>query len=399
MIIFHRLGPYHVARLRAAAVGGKTICIELSSATDSYAWDQVECDVPRFTCLKNEPSRSVSFMRISQKVGQLLRRFQPRCVAINGWWDNGAVAALEWCNLENVPAIVMSETQATDAKRGGLKEAVKRSLVSGFSAGLVGGQTHDDYLQQLGMPKEQIFRGYDCVDNDFFKQECARLRKTGSELRQELGLPKPFFLASARFIAKKNFVRFVEAYAHYRKAVEEPWDLVLLGDGEERGEIERVIKQETISEFVHLPGFLQVNQIPAYYALAEAFVHPSTHEQWGLVINEAMACGLPVLASAECGSTREMIRHGENGIVFDPFDLYDMMTWLVRIHQDPEGALRLGQAGEKTVQQYGPDQFREGIWKAVEAAERVGPKPIGWGLRGMETLYRLRGAIPGGQVS
>ncbi len=388
-----------MARLHAAAQGGETICIELSSSTDSYAWDKVHCSVPRFTCLQNEPSRNVSYMRISQKVGQLIRRFNPRCVAINGWWDNGAIAALEHCNISKIPAVVMSESQSTDGKRNAFKEAIKRSIVSGFSAGLVGGKSHAQYLAHLGMPKKAIFRGYDCVDNDFFETECARLRKNSAELRLDLNLPKPFFLASARFIAKKNFVRFVEAYAHYRKAVDEPWDLVLLGDGEERTEIEGVIARYEISSAVHLPGFLQLHQLTSYYALAEAFVLPSTHEQWGLVLNEAMACGLPVLASSECGSTREMIRNNENGLVFDPFDLYQMMDCLVRIHKEPEQAIRMGQEGQKTVQQFGPKQFKTGIWKAVEAAEHTGPKPISWGLRGMENLYRLRGNIPGKQIT
>lgn len=399
VILFHRLGPYHVARLRAAARGGETVCLELSTSTDDYAWDEVACEVPRVKCFENEQSRSVSFSRMRKRIGELLTELNPRCVAINGWWDNGAVAALSWCCRNRVPAIVMSETQATDGERRGFKERVKASIVSCFSAGLVGGKTHGTYLHKLGMIKEQIFRGYDCVDNEFFRSECERLRKSADQLRQELGLPRPFFLASARFIAKKNFLRLVSAYAEYRRTVSDPWELVILGDGEERPKIEELIEREQLGTVVHLPGFLQVNQIPSYYALAEAFIHPSTHEQWGLVINEAMACGLPVLASSECGSTREMIKHGENGLVFDPLDVKSICAALVELHRDPKEALRLGIEGEKTIQLYGPEQFCSGIWNAVEAAERFGAKPLSLGLRGMELVLSMSRKIPGKTVS
>ncbi len=120
---------------------------------------------------------------------------------------------------------------------------MKRRLVGLYSAALVGGSRHADYLVQLGFPRERIFFGYDAVDNGYFIAETDKVRADGDPVRARLRLPERYFLASARFVEKKNLPRLLEAYARYRALSAEagctPWALVLLGDGEGRAELER----------------------------------------------------------------------------------------------------------------------------------------------------------------
>src|SRR5207244_4064698 len=100
----------------------------------------------------------------------------------------------------------------------------------------------------------------------------------------------------------KNLPRLLEAFAGYRRlAGDAAWELVLLGDGPLRPELVALLKDLELDGHVLLPGFKQYDELPAYYGLAGAFIHASTTEQWGLVVNEAMASGLPVLVSDRCG--------------------------------------------------------------------------------------------------
>src|ERR1041384_6485360 len=158
-----------------------------------------------------------------------------------------------------------------------------------YCAARVGGQHHIDYLVELGMPRERIFTGYDVVDSAYFLRRAGEVRGQKSECRKKFGLPENYFLASARFIEKKNLATLIRAYAAYTQkseAIGNPsWHLVLLGDGPLREALNSQLSTLNLHGQVHLPGFKQYEELPVYYALANVFVHASTSEQWGLVVN------------------------------------------------------------------------------------------------------------------
>ena len=207
-----------------------------------------------------------------------------------------------WCTRKRIPAIVMSDSAEIDEKRRPWREAIKRRIVSLFSAGLVAGGPHRRYLTALGMDNSLIRDGFDAVDNDHFATGAIAARADAKALRAELCLPHPFFLTSCRFVAKKNLFALLAAYRRYRAmAGSSAWDLVLAGDGPLAAELRAVIAGHGLESCIHLPGFCQYEELPRYYGLASAFILPSTTEQWGLVVNEAMAAGLPVLVSTRCG--------------------------------------------------------------------------------------------------
>ena len=106
-------------------------------------------------------------------------------------------------------------------ERSWWKEYLKSRLVKLCAAGLVGGAAHKDYMVQLGMPAERVFLGYDAVDNEYFRTKADEVRSQSSVVRSQLRLPERYFLASARFVEKKNLPRLIEAYARYRTLCED----------------------------------------------------------------------------------------------------------------------------------------------------------------------------------
>ena len=268
----------------------------------------------------------------------------------------------------------MSESQEIDHPRVWWKEAIKRRRVRRFSSALVGGPRHRDYLVRLGMPFDKVALGYNAVDNEAFASRAERARLVPGS-RQVLP-ESPYFLVVSRFVTEKNLPSLVRSYARYRAdaPVDRAWDLVLVGDGPDAGEVERAIAESGHADSIHRPGFLQAEELAPWLAHASAFVHPSLMEPWGLVVNEAAASGLPLLVTDRAGCAETLVPDpsGTTGRRFDPRNELEMtaaMAWIAGLPEADRAAM--GRRAFELVQGWGPGRFAEG---AVEALRLAG----GW---------------------
>ena len=372
-----RIGPYHATRLQAAAGRGDLAVVETRRTDGEYAWDEVSDlgRVPRHTLLSTESGSVGSASDVRRRMFETLDEIHPRSVAVTGWSEPDALAALEWCLRKSVPAILMSESQERDAPRSWWKERLKRAVVGAASAALVGGTPHAEYVAKLGLPAERVVPGYDVVDNDWFARGADAARRHGPELRAALGLPEKFFLASNRFIEKKNLERLLEGFARYRqKTGPAGWDLVLLGSGPLEGRLRARGVELSLGSSVRFAGFQQYGALPQFYGLAGAFVHASTTEQWGLVVNEAMAAGLPVLVSEACGCAPDLVQKGRNGFQFDPLDVEGIAETLQIVADDPRRCRDLGEESRRIIADWSPALFGENLWKAMKLAGEAPPR-------------------------
>jgi 1,2-diacylglycerol 3-alpha-glucosyltransferase len=388
-VVFHHIGPYHHARLNAAADRLSVTGIEWS-AKGYDAWGSAATPAryhkvslfPEAT----DPSRGRAELRCA--FWSALEQTNPDVVAVNGWNNFGSLIAANCCLRRGIPIVVMSESSRQDEPRTWWKEAIKRRIVGLYSAALVGGQRHVAYLVELGMPRERVLTGYDVVDNGYFARRTAEIRNSrlrqgyggqaAFELRNKRGLPENYFLASARFIEKKNLPKLVGAYAEYRRQSGENamWDLMLLGDGPLRETLNTQLSTLNLNEHVHLPGFKPYDDLPVYYALAKAFVHASTTEQWGLVVNEAIASGLPVIVSDRCGCVPELING--NGFTFDPTNEHELTARLLEMASlSDEERKRLGDNSYRIAANFAPERFGEGLERAASVAMGIPQKRFG----------------------
>jgi glycosyltransferase involved in cell wall biosynthesis len=298
-------------------------------------------------------------------------------VAVPGWSHPAALAALAWARCRSRAAVLMSDSTAWDEPRLWHKETVKRLIVSRFGAALVAGKAHASYLARLGMEPERIATGYDVVDNTHFARGVELVRAGAVAERARRGLHSGYFLASARFVKKKNLFRLLRAYARYRAAAEaDPWGLVVLGDGPLRTPLEALRAELGLADCVALPGFKQYDELPLYYGLAGAFVHPSTTEQWGLVVNEAMAAGLPVLVSRRCGCAIDLVETGENGFCFDPYDVEELARLLRQVAGGTFDLGDMGRASARIIAAWSPQAFAEGMQTALAVATARPLRPL-----------------------
>lgn len=373
-----RFGPYHIARLEAVQKleqeSMRVVGLEIASSDALYGWRE-ETAPTRFERYVVFPECSyddIPWAKMWQRAYVVLNVLDPDVLAINGYSSADAWVLLAWCRMRGRPAILMSESWAEDAQRDVVTQSIKRLVVGQFAAGLCGGARHRAYLEQLGMDPEQIFAGYDAVDNHYFESEADRTRREPDLVRHLPGLeePGPFFLASSRFIPRKNLDLLLQAYQLYRLLVTRQsgttplWRLVILGDGEMRCRLEAWVRDKGV-EGVTFPGFRQIDELPAYYGLAGAFIHPALREQWGLVVNEAMAAGLPVLVSERCGCAPDLVRPGQNGFTFDPEDARTLSELMFCIASGEIDLVKMGKTSRSLISQWGPENFAQGMVDSV----------------------------------
>lgn len=389
--MFDNFGPYHLARLEAASKKETILGIQVNRKSLDYLWNQTPKESPFESVTLNRTNRILPGRIINQQLKQALERFMPECVLVPGWSRSYSHFCQSWCLKNKVPAVVMSETTEQDLKRSPHKEWVKRQLLRGYSAAFVGGSPHSGYLAKLGMSPARIVQGYDVVDNEYFAFGARKARAETNALRERLGLPKKYFLGSARFISRKNLLGLLEAFALYRSiaapashrngkgGANDPCSLVILGDGPLRPELEKFIESRSLGSYVQLPGFRQYDELPIYYGLAQAFIHSSLSEPWGLVVNEAMASGLPVLVSHKCGCARDLVNPGGNGFTFDPEDPGKLAKLMAKLNSNNACLEAMAAASAKRISAWGPERFAAGVLEcATVAVRKQRPRPSRW---------------------
>jgi 1,2-diacylglycerol 3-alpha-glucosyltransferase len=376
VVIWHRFGPYHLARLAACARIFEVVGIEMSGSDLTYAWKSENGPVPypRHTLYPDVDCNTVDNRLVADRITSQLDELRPAAVAIPSWGSPYSLAALAWCLRTATPAVVMVDSNPEDKPRFGLREWLKRRIVSCFGAGLA---CKPDYLMALGMPSAAIKLGYNVVDNAYFEAGSREARQTGPEARKRHGLARPFFLTVARFVPKKNLSSLIAAYAVYcNGSPSTALDLVILGSGPLKDALQAQVSALGLTGAVHFPGFSQYDTLPEWYGMAQALILPSTVEQWGLVVNEAMATGLPVLISDRCGCASSLVEPAGNGWTFPPHDVGVMAARMQDVAQLPDGGKIFGQRSKEIIAAWSPDRFARELLSATQlaATQRNGPR-------------------------
>ena len=250
----------------------------------------------------------------------------------------------------------MSESNIDDQQRSTLGEGVKRVLVTSlFGSAIVGGRRAASYLEFLGMPADRIARRYDVVDNEYFSRNAVQHRSSLQESSN--GKRKPYFLYVGRLAPKKNVSTLLHAFTSYRKNGG-VWPLVIVGDGPLRDSLRNQSEAHIRTGAIAFTGHKNVEDLPPLYAAAGCFVLPSMVEPWGLVVNEAMASGLPVIVSSHCGCVDDLVYHGSNGFIVDPTSESDLAAALSRVSSmDLAERVQMAERSQEFIAEYSLERW------------------------------------------
>ena len=323
LLVWDRMGDYHVARWRALQRqlgAAQVLAADLAGADNLYGWVPAWEGDPQYRRLSQTPAQQSDVWARVSAFAQVVRTEGITHVALAGYGRAEYVLMALWARLHGCRVTLFAESWYPASSR--LKDVLKGRLVSALAPTFLvsGVRAHRHFTQRLGIGANRLAIGYSVVDNTHFAAGANAVKSKT-------------VLCVARFAPEKNLERLVEAFA-LSALPALGYRLQLVGGGPLRPALEALARRYP---WLLLQNWVSYAELPALYGAAEAFVLPSLFEPWGLVVNEALAAGLPVAASTAVGALPDLLGE-ETTFQFDPEDISAMARTLERLVTAPPAA-------------------------------------------------------------
>lgn len=346
LLVWDRAGDYHVARYKAlgALIGVENTFIADLGANDKlYGWKRALAEDPNYVLLSDKPVDKPDFYARVNGLKAFVEKHGITHVGVAGYGRLEYIFFMYWCKSKGVKVVLFAESWYPSNL---LVDRFKQWLVNGvtdacFVSGLLA-MMH--FAKRLKYPEGKLGLGYSVVDNKHFMP------------RQEATIPKEsVLLCIARFSVEKNLLQLIEAFQSSDLPAK-GWKLRLVGGGPQKGELVQKVSNDAQIELL---DWVAYDELPAVYHAASAFILPSTFEPWGLVVNEAMAAGLPVLMSNACGCHYDL-HATENGFLFEAGNLKSMVEALNALAAlSAESLTSMGKAAQITIANLNTDSWAQ----------------------------------------
>jgi glycosyltransferase involved in cell wall biosynthesis len=303
---------------------------------------------------------------INGRVVQALQRASPQIILCGGYNYVASWQALIWSHIREIPFLLWSESNRYDARRGHAPiEMLKAEFLRHCDGFVVPGRAAEEYLRAQKIRRHKIFFAPNAVDNDLFSSLAQDARRNSSISRRQLDLPHQYILFVGRLVREKGVFELVNAYGALDEDLRRRVGLVIVGDGPARAQLQKEASLVTPGT-IKFPGFVQREQLPAYYALAEMFVLPTYTDTWGLVVNEAMACSAPVIVSRIAGCAADLIQEDWNGLLIEPRDVSSLKSAISKLAGRPDLCTRMGARGREQIARYSPIAWSQAIADVIK---------------------------------
>lgn len=357
LIVWKQFGAYHTDRSEAVGerLGHKYDIhfVEIATASTVYAWEKSSSakSFQKKTLFPDGKYQDFSGFRVFFRLASEAIRVRPKFVFVANYNDGPIVGLSLLTRLIGARMIVMSCSKFDDKPRSLIRELLKRIWLLPYWGALVSANRSEDYFRWLGINSERIVHGYDSVSIERIRGQVDL-----APAPHGTSYSDRYFVVVARFVEKKNLSVAIEAYARYRQETEktgrQPRKLIMCGDGEKGEDLKEQVRSLDL-EGVEFPGFCTAVEVSEYLSQGLCLLLPSIEEQWGLVVNEAMAWGLPILSSINCGANDVLVRPGINGYIYPPHEAEGLARMMLNMGGDEaewrrlsEGSNRLAPLGD-----------------------------------------------------
>jgi glycosyltransferase involved in cell wall biosynthesis len=356
----------------------------LDETLDEGFGRRVRWDVPLVDGYRARFPRNVGrgrgfFRIVNPGVVTKLVRGRYDAVFIHGYAHATAMLAYAAARLSRTPILLRTESELVrprSAVRQGVQRAVLGPLLRGAAGVLAIGSRNRAFYAHHGVAAERVFWTPYCVDNDFFAPFAAGRAHHRVEVREQLGLDRrqPIVLFAGKLVERKRPGDLLEVLRRSPTRLDGA-AVVFVGDGALRARLERQVAEWKLGG-VRFAGFQNQSAIGRYYAAADVVAVPSAFETWGLVVNEAMACGAPVVASDGVVAAADLVVDGRNGAAYPAGDVDALARCLHQVLDRSDRGAAMGTHAREHVAGWSLAACVSGI---VDALDCVGRRRVAWG--------------------
>jgi glycosyltransferase involved in cell wall biosynthesis len=287
----------------------------------------------------------------------------PDTIVCGGYNYLASWQALRWAKRNHVSFLLWCESTANDNRAGHrVIESLKKNFFDRCDGCIVPGTAAGEYAGQMGVSPEHIFMAPNAVDNNLFASRASDARQNASRVRAEFNLPERYLLFAGRLVKSKGVFELLEAYGSLNENLRSQIGLVFAGAGPARSELEHTAKS-ICPGTIRFVGFVQRDELAGYYGLADCLVFPSHSDPWGLVVNEAMACGLPVICGQSAGCAADLVK--SNGRLIDSRNVGQLAHAMEDLAMDADLRRQMSRESLKIIQNYSPEICAAGIAQAA----------------------------------
>lgn len=306
-------------------------------------------------------------------LARALRERRPGLTVIAGYSPHPHAALAGMLKAAGMRVGLRSDNTLVHSRTQGARGAVKRVLLPpvlrAFDTWHPVGTLAREWMERTAGLSRPVFLFPYSPDVEWLRARAAAARARRDELLGELGFSRDDFviLGAVKWTPREDPLTLVRAFVALAR-INPRAKLILAGEGPLRNEIESELGP--VSTRVSLPGFVAYSQLASLFALANVFVHPAPGEPWGVSVNEAMACGLPVVAASGVGAARDLVVGGETGHLFADREAEQLTSILAQMALDAQLTARMGEAASEMADRWSHDLTIHEMERALAADGR-----------------------------
>jgi glycosyltransferase involved in cell wall biosynthesis len=358
--IWDNFGPLHVDRCNSVAHRGfDVVGIEISGRSSVYDWEPPPTKFKKITLFPGKTNWR-RHLRNFWGLVSASRRCRARHIFFCHYHQPAILFAAFVLRLVGRRVYTMNESKFDDFPRYFWREFLKRQFLWPYHGCLASASRTEDYFRFMGIKSDRIARGYDTLSVHRMRTQRGMNSETES-----VPFAERHFTIVARLVKKKNHKMALQAYQSYASTTANPRRLVLCGSGDLELELKALVRALALEHLVIFTGFVQTEEVSRILGSTLAVILPSTEEQFGQAIMEAVAIGIPVIASAACGVCDELVRTGVNGFVVEP-DNADGLAWFMSLlAEDEQLWSRMAAATERFLPICDVTRFADGVERLI----------------------------------
>lgn len=344
----------------------------------SFDWDIPLFEGYECSFLKNvskEPNVFGFFGCDTPEIADVIREGRFDAFIVHGWYTKSFWQAIRACWKTDTPVLVRGDSQLLTERsvlRRIAKYPIYRWFIPRFDAYLVVGSRSSEYYRYYGADSQKMFPVPHCVDNKLFGTNDELHVERKYELRDKWDIPRDntVFLFVGKLVEDKRPEDFLNALKIAYSSNGGVSGLVV-GDGPLRSELEETVNKSGVP--IVFTGFLNQGEIPDSYVAADVLVVPSASETWGLVVNEAMACGLPAVVSDRVGCAPDLVQPGGTGYIYRCGDVDGLSCIMLDLSRNPERLTEMRTNALSLIRDFSIEAAVSGTLRAIESVNKKQP--------------------------